>query len=495
MPVFENFSAKSAESDDDDDDELEQKSSSKSEKKVSIFGASVLKSSETSTNKAIPKKAEGLDRLLAELSFSKKEQQAEASRAEQPAARQAPENAKNEQNLPEVSEEPVVQEVEAQGEAQVEQASLEAPEDAPEEAVDVAAEVIDTPPLVETNTEDDTEATTTTPVPPRTPSTSSGRPTVVPTSPVPTPSSSTSSRTAQIPTIPAAQQAATYANAVSSPNALNVPSTNAAVANVAPNAQQSVEDARYYARTRGRREGVLAGMLLGGGIEHFRHKRRERKMEKDFTKKEKAHEKDLENLTYEQKREAMVKDLREAYEQRYQEKAEASAPAVVAAQAEALGGAQAVASAERGKPVSVQEVIELPPGHHIESSAWLNVEVDAQGNPVENSSFEYGAEYYRERAHEVRAEDDHDDDTKPKQPSTPDQKSQQASPTMFAGSTLASAPPASVGQQLPPSTVSTVSTPQRVVRAVTTPPTTPLGTTIWSAALVIILVIIAVVIL
>ncbi len=137
MPVFENFSAKSAESDDDDDDELEQKSSSKSEKKVSIFGASVLKSSETSTNKAIPKKAEGLDRLLAELSFSKKEQQAEASRAEQPAARQAPENAKNEQNLPEVSEELVVQEVEAQGEAQVEQASLEAPEDAPEEAVDV----------------------------------------------------------------------------------------------------------------------------------------------------------------------------------------------------------------------------------------------------------------------------------------------------------------------------------------------------------------------
>ena len=501
MAEYVNFSA---ESDDDESEGLEKKSSSKSEKKASIFGASVLKSSETSAKKETPKKSEGLDRLLAELSFSKKEKAVEAPTAEQPAAAQAPEAAHQEPYGPEASIDPVAQEsavatnvenLDTPQAEEVAEQSSEVLEEAPQEADNSVAEAVDMPATVEANVEDDTEDTSPTTVYYRPVPTSSGRPTVVPPSPVPTPSSSTSSRTAQIPTIPAAQQATAHASTASNPNALNVPSTNAAAANIAPNAQEAIDDAEYYARTRGRREGVLAGMLLGGGIEHFRHKRRERKMEKDFTKKEKAHEKDLENLTYEQKREAMVKDLREAYEQRYQEKAEASASAAVPTQAEALGGAQAAASTERGKTVSPQEVIELPRDHHIESSAWLNVEVDAQGNPVENSSFEYGAEYYRERAHEVRAEDDHDDDTKPKQPSTPDQKSQQASPTMFAGSTLASAPPASVGQQLPPSTVSTVSTPQRVVRAVTTPPTTPLGTTIWSAALVIILVIIAVVIL
>jgi len=501
MAEYVNFSA---ESDDDESEGLEKKSSSKSEKKASIFGASVLRSSETSANKETPKKSEGLDRLLAELSFSKKEQAVEAPPAEQPVAAQTPEAVTQEPNIAEAPielvehESAVATNVESLDMPQAEEVaaqSSEVLEEAPEEADNSVAEAVDMPATVEANVEDDTEDTSPTTVYSRPVPTSSGRPTVVPTSPVPTPASSTSSRTAQIPTIPVAQQAVGHASTASSPNALNVPSTNAAVANVAPNAQQSVEDARYYARTRGRREGVLAGMLLGGGIEHFRHKRRERKMEKDFSKKEKAHEKDLENLTYEQKREAMVKDLREAYEQRYQNKVEASASAAVVARNEAVAGTQTTASAERGKPVSVQEVIELPPDHHIESSAWLNVEVDAQGNPVENSSFEYGAEYYRERAHEVRAEDDHDDDTKPKQPSTPDQKSQQASPTMFAGSTLASAPPASVGQQLPPSTVSTVSTPQRVVRAVASPPTTPLGTAIWSVMLVVILVVIAVVIL
>lgn len=501
MAEYVNFSA---ESDEDESEGLEKKSSSKSEKKASIFGASVLKSAESATNKEQPKKLEGLDKLLAELSFSKKEQAIEAPAAEQPVATQTPEAVAQEPNIPEAPielvehESAVATNVESLDMPQTEEIaeqSSEVLEEAPEEAGDSVAEAVDMPATAETSVEDDTEATSSTTVYSRPVPTSSGRQTVVPPNPVPTSASSTSSQTAQIPTIPVAQQAAAYANAVSSPNALNVPSTNATAANIAPNAQEAIDDAEYYARTRGRREGVLAGMLLGGGIEHFRHKRRERKMEKDFSKKEKAHEKDLENLTYEQKREAMVSDLREAYEQRYKNSSESLAPTATPARTEALPGSQAVSTTEQAKSVSTQEALELPPDHHIESSAWLNVEVDAHGNPVENSSFEYGAEYYRERAHEVRAEDDKDDDTKPKQPNATDQKSQQASLTMFAGNTLASAPPASVSQQPPSSTVSNTSTPQRVVRAVASPPTTPLGTAIWSVVLVIILVIIAVVIL
>lgn len=51
--------------------------------------------------------------------------------------------------------------------------------------------------------------------------------------------------------------------------------------------------------------------------------------------------------------------------------------------------------------------LKLPKGHRIERSAWHNIEVDAHtGRAVENSSIEYGEEYYKERAHERSGSDD-----------------------------------------------------------------------------------------
>ena len=51
--------------------------------------------------------------------------------------------------------------------------------------------------------------------------------------------------------------------------------------NIAPlPTRRTIENAEWDGFQEGRRKGLVAGLLVGGGIEHFRHKRREKKMEK-----------------------------------------------------------------------------------------------------------------------------------------------------------------------------------------------------------------------
>lgn len=48
------------------------------------------------------------------------------------------------------------------------------------------------------------------------------------------------------------------------------------------------------------------------------------------------------------------------------------------------------------------EQLEIPRDHHLETSAWHTIEIDSKtGKPVEKPVFDYGHEYYRERAHET----------------------------------------------------------------------------------------------
>lgn len=489
MAEYVNFSA---EADDDDDDEELEKKSSKSEKKASIFGASVLKSSETATNKEQPKKAEGLDKLLAELSFAKK---AEASKTAE--ADEAGSDIEVGEPQPVEVDVESAQEATMQSAEQSDESELELSEETIEDSINDAVELEMSP--AESGDEDEpviagsifsrTSPSSSTPPP---------KPSPAPTASTTPSPPSTQSTAVPVPTMPLAEKAAMYSASTTSAAEASSRSTSNSEAISEKQVEEAADDAWSYGRQKGRQEGVLAGALLGGGIEHFRHKRRERKMEKEFGKKEKAHEKDLENLTYEQKREAMVKDLREAYEQKYQNKPEASVQSVAGARPEAMPSAAQTAKVEQTKTITPEEVIEVPKDHHIEQSAWLSVEVDEHGNPLENSSFEYGAEYYRERAHEIRTEDNGDDESPAKKEnslSQPEQHAQQSASAIFAGGALTNTPPASVAQQIPSSTSPSASAPKRVIHAVTSPPTTQAGTVAWSIALVVILGVIVIIIL
>lgn len=242
--------------------------------------------------------------------------------------------------------------------------------------------------------------------------------------------------------------------------------------------RQIAEDAAWGERQKGRREGVLAGMLLGGGIEHFRHKRRERKAEKQRKQAERVQEKRIEKLEsdYTQAREAQVAErvthTRELAEQK---------------QAQQITEQEQLKKAQE-QQIEQSEQLAVPEGHHIEQSAWHSIEVDEQGRAVEDGAIAYGHEYYEERRHESAPKDIvheaagevalvaaalHDDphDVLPDPRAT--------YPTQAAsGHTPMSEPPQK----------------KTALQAITTPPSTPAGTLGWLlvlALLVVVLILVA----
>ncbi len=214
----------------------------------------------------------------------------------------------------------------------------------------------------------------------------------------------------------------------------------------------SYEDWRR-GRKRGRREGLLAGVILGGGIEHLRHKSREKKMEKASKKVEQQHQKTMaetenkvNHLSAEQ--EALRRSLAQERLHSDQAPAEVKKPTVseapvlaplskfsaeipmpvrtesvtqhVVARSETSVIASA-AMAEKAKKDTEQAKADLierlnaeamrqerereaganRPDNRIETSAWHAIEVDDSGHAVQESTIEYGHEYHHEKAQEV----------------------------------------------------------------------------------------------
>jgi hypothetical protein len=56
---------------------------------------------------------------------------------------------------------------------------------------------------------------------------------------------------------------------------------------------------------------------------------------------------------------------------------------------------------------AVEQVVALPPEHHIEKSVWHNIEVDKTGRVVEQPVFNYGHEFQHEQHQEARADAAH----------------------------------------------------------------------------------------
>ncbi len=258
--------------------------------------------------------------------------------------------------------------------------------------------------------------------------------------------------------------------------------------------REIAKDAAWDERQQGRREGVLAGMLLGGGIEHYRHKRREKKVEKRHKKELSRQEKRAEELENQYARAEQARRVetraheKVATEQiRTEAAAERDRVALTAEQEklEALEKQQKVSEQllQQNHETEEQEQLYIPKGHHVERSAWHNIEVDKQGRAVENGSFEYGHEYYQERAHESAPKQGLDEaagevalvaaalsssdqqqaggSTLPQQPTAPQQASKKAKKSLL--------------------------------RTIARPPETPIATLIWLAVLVVLALILLVV--
>jgi len=149
---------------------------------------------------------------------------------------------------------------------------------------------------------------------------------------------------------------------------------------------------------------------------------------------------------------------------------------------------------EQLKPV---EKLELPKGHHIERSAWHNIEVDEHGKLAQETSFEYGHEYYKERSAEVGPKTRHQFDEAAGEValvaaalhgSDKEQVKSSRTTQSFrtdAGSVLQATPSNAPKPQ--DKTASNSAPGQSVLKSLTSPPTTVAGTIGWFLALIVIL--------
>ncbi len=228
-------------------------------------------------------------------------------------------------------------------------------------------------------------------------------------------------------------------------------------------------DAAVYAATKaGQNRGVVAGALIVGGYEHFKYRRREKKMEKAAKNQAKLLEKERENHKWQLQEKARQQahaekavlpaldqeatvvsvpvapveaqatlrnrsqypNSQKFFERRFAEPVPATA---VVTEQLATARAPRTERFEKAEPKLERkfknklekllpkksaktiessdkqpaERLEVPEGHRLETSAWHTIEVDAKtGKPVENPTFAYGQEYYRERSHEAAPRDD-----------------------------------------------------------------------------------------
>jgi hypothetical protein len=191
--------------------------------------------------------------------------------------------------------------------------------------------------------------------------------------------------------------------------------------------RRALEQTEYYARRHGRAEGFLGGVILGGLVEHFRHKSRERKMERLSKQVSEKQEKHLEGLEFQLKTE-QLEQVRREEAARYERKAAAKQEMATVARAQ-MSEAEAIKHArefthsaeeqEREKAALIerlnaqavqQERLEAEgmlanSENHIEESAWHSIEVDKAGHAVQDTNIEYGHEYYQERGHESGPKD------------------------------------------------------------------------------------------
>jgi hypothetical protein len=222
-----------------------------------------------------------------------------------------------------------------------------------------------------------------------------------------------------------------------------LPAAPVAAANRLPNPNPNTLNQFQERRHNG--QAILAGILVGGLIEHIRHKRREKRMEKAHTKEVKelgkAQEATREQLRRQEikgEETARKKTALERQMERLQkapteliplaapspETAPIESHILTASKAEKTAKVEsAIRPAERPKVEKelseaetaikkAQEAVErahqnielppeLPPDRKVETSAWHRIEIDKKtGNAVKDPTLEYGEEYHHEQHQE-----------------------------------------------------------------------------------------------
>ena len=216
------------------------------------------------------------------------------------------------------------------------------------------------------------------------------------------------------------------------PNPNVLPAPGASAPNLVAT-KQDVENAVYYAHRAGRRQGVLAGLIVGGGYEHFKHRRREKREQKRLKveDRKRAQQQASQEFFTRQQSQELDSTKRSAEQAQVALQQAERRPNLPAPEQHALltQGAERVSKTgetserkfvsklekilpkrfEKKAPNTpeVPEQLEIPKEHHIETSAWHTIEVDSRtGKAVENPTFAYGHEYYHERAQEATPRDD-----------------------------------------------------------------------------------------
>ncbi len=180
--------------------------------------------------------------------------------------------------------------------------------------------------------------------------------------------------------------------------------------------QQELQATAINAERYGERRGLLVGLLVGGAIEHFRHKRKEHKQAKLTRKQFAGQHRQIDQLKtqqqferrqasllsqkFEQFRGQTKSELTDARARAANERLRAHGPAELPSQRlEKLlkrSPTERLTAAEL-KPEEPDEPLQLASNRRLETSAWHRIEIDTQtGKAVENPALAYGREYWHE---------------------------------------------------------------------------------------------------
>ena len=258
--------------------------------------------------------------------------------------------------------------------------------------------------------------------------------------------------------------------------------------------RRTIEDAQWDGFQEGRRKGLVAGLLVGGGIEHYRHKRREKKMEKRQQKEVLAQQKRVERLEhdYEIAKQSQKSEQARSEASLTKERLATTADRIERAkEIEELKKTQErlTQQTKETRPPEEELLAAVPKGHRIERSAWHNIEVDEHGRAVQESAIEYGHEYYKERVHEV-APKQQVDSAAGEVALVAAALSESGGHSSASGAATQAQPSSTVAASRQSQTHSFRGGVQTALKVATTPPSTPFATIVWLALLVVIAVIV-----
>lgn len=170
-----------------------------------------------------------------------------------------------------------------------------------------------------------------------------------------------------------------------------------------PATKKDIDEALHRSAQIHEQRGLVSGLLVGTWFANRGLRRRQKQEGKELSRQGR----ELKQLREEIQATSLAQQSHETnstarfsnVEKRLDNK---STPEKLSNQAEQKSGQRQVEADEQ-----TLEQLNIPSDHRLETSAWHSIEVDNKtGKPVEQPTFNYGREYYRERAQEAKPHPD-----------------------------------------------------------------------------------------